>query len=269
VNALSEWLIAEVRRDGKVHRQEFARGVRDRCGDRRLRHRTPAPPSPSSQTPRFSKSSSTPRRRWCSDSARRAFLNPRPEDRPDRRARGRGALRASTTRAASRISSTSINEAKEPVHKHIVYYEGGDERGTVEVAMQWNNSYVESVFSFANNINTHEGGAHLTRLQERADRDPEQSTRARRACSRRRRATSKVRDMREGLAAVISVKLRDSAVRGADEDQARQPLVEGMVKQTVNQKLAEFLEENPTDARQIVQKTHLGLTRTPGCPQGA
>ena len=55
-----------------------------------------------------------------------------------------------------------INEAKEPVHKHIVYYEGGDERGTVEVAMQWNNSYVESVFSFANNINTHEGGAHLT-----------------------------------------------------------------------------------------------------------
>jgi len=163
VNALSEWLIAEV----AARRQGSPPGVRswrpdDRMWRSSVRPRTPAPPSPSSQTPRFSKSSSTPRRRWCSDSARRPSLTRDLKivliDEP----RGKRRATSSTTRAASRICVNFINEAKEPVHKHIVYYEGGDERGTVEVAMQWNNSYVESVFSFANNINTHEGGAHLT-----------------------------------------------------------------------------------------------------------
>src|SRR5207248_11476710 len=55
-----------------------------------------------------------------------------------------------------------VNKAKDPVHTGIVYFEGDNEQGAVEVAMQWNSSYVESVFSFANNINTTEGGAHLS-----------------------------------------------------------------------------------------------------------
>ncbi|MGF7473717.1 DNA topoisomerase IV subunit B, partial [Salmonella enterica subsp. enterica serovar Minnesota] len=55
-----------------------------------------------------------------------------------------------------------INSAKEPIHKRIVFFEGEMENGAVEVSMQWNGSYVESVFSFANNINTTEGGAHLS-----------------------------------------------------------------------------------------------------------
>ena len=54
-----------------------------------------------------------------------------------------------------------MNDAKDPIHKHIVYFEGESEHGYVEVAMQWNTSYHDSVFSFANNINTHEGGTHL------------------------------------------------------------------------------------------------------------
>ena len=59
------------------------------------------------------------------------------------------------------------NEAKDPIHKHIVYFEGDNEQGQVEVAMQWNNSYQESVFSFANSINTHEGGSHLSGFEAR------------------------------------------------------------------------------------------------------
>ena len=55
-----------------------------------------------------------------------------------------------------------VNATKDPIHKHIVYFEGESEQGAVEVAMQWNTSYQESVFSFANNINTHEGGTHLS-----------------------------------------------------------------------------------------------------------
>ena len=54
-----------------------------------------------------------------------------------------------------------VNESKDAVHQHIVYFEGENDDGYVEVAMQWNTSYPESVFSFANNINTHEGGTHL------------------------------------------------------------------------------------------------------------
>ena len=63
-----------------------------------------------------------------------------------------------------------VNESKDPVHKHIVYFESETDDGHVEVAMQWNASYVESVFSFANNINTHEGGTHLHGLQARRSR---------------------------------------------------------------------------------------------------
>src|SRR5262249_3841241 len=55
-----------------------------------------------------------------------------------------------------------INEQKDAIHKHIVYFEGETDQGSVEVAMQWNNSYQESVFTFANNINTVEGGSHLS-----------------------------------------------------------------------------------------------------------
>ena len=76
--------------------------------------------------------------------------------------RAGGDSTSSTTRAGSRTSSPTSNEAKDPIHKHIVYFEGDNEQGQVEVAMQWNNSYQESVFSFANNINTHEGGSHLS-----------------------------------------------------------------------------------------------------------
>ena len=60
-----------------------------------------------------------------------------------------------------------VNAAKDPIHKSIVYFEGENEEGAVEVAMQWNGSYQESVYTFANNINTHEGGAHLSGLQRR------------------------------------------------------------------------------------------------------
>ena len=67
-----------------------------------------------------------------------------------------------------------INEAKDPIHKHIVYFEGAARAGQVEVAMQWNTKYVESVFSFANNINTHEGGSHLSGFKRSADTDAEQ-----------------------------------------------------------------------------------------------
>ena len=75
-----------------------------------------------------------------------------------------------------------MNESKDPIHKHIVYFEGETEQGQVEVAMQWNAKYVESVFSFANNINTHEGGTHLSGLQRRAHAHDQRVRAATRRC---------------------------------------------------------------------------------------
>ena len=134
--------------------------------------------------------------------------------------------------------------------------------------MQWNTSYVESVFSFANNINTHEGGTHLSGF--RAALTGTLNSYARdKGLLKEKEDNLEGEDVREGLAAVISVKLRNPQFEGQTKTKLGNPWVEGLVKQTVNQKLAEFLEENPTDARQIITKAIAGRTRAPGGAQGA
>ena len=146
-----------------------------------------------------------------------------------------------------------INEAKDPVHKHVVYFSGENDRGHVEVAMQWNTKYVESVFSFANNINTHEGGSHLSGFNAALTRTLNKYGREK-GFLKEKDENLEGEDVREGLAAVISMKLQEPQFEGQTKTKLGNPWVRGMVEQTVNQKLAEFLEENPTDAKQIIQK---------------
>ena len=146
-----------------------------------------------------------------------------------------------------------INETKDAVHRHIVYFEGESEQGAVEVAMQWNTSYVESVFSFANNINTHEGGTHLSGFKAALTGTLNRYARDK-GLLKEKEDNLEGEDVREGLGAVISIKLRDPQFEGQTKTKLGNPWVKGLVEQTVNAKLAEFLEENPTDARQIVQK---------------
>ena len=117
--------------------------------------------------------------------------------------------------------------------------------------MQWNSSYQESVFSFANNINTHEGGTHmqgfrsaLTRTINRYARD--------KGLLKEKEDNLEGEDVREGLAAVISVKLQNPQFEGQTKTKLGNPGVAGLVESTVNARLAEFLEENPHDAKQIV-----------------
>ncbi len=146
-----------------------------------------------------------------------------------------------------------VNEAKEAVHKRVVYFEAESDQGTVEVAMQWNASYVESVFSFANNINTHEGGTHLSGFKAALTGTLNRYAREK-GLLKEKEENLEGEDVREGLAAVISVKLRDPQFEGQTKTKLGNPGMRGLVEQTVNQKLSEFLEENPTDARQIIQK---------------
>jgi len=146
-----------------------------------------------------------------------------------------------------------INEAKDPVHKHIVYFEGASDEGQIEVAMQWNTKYVESVFAFANNINTHEGGSHLSGFNSALTRTLNKYARDK-ALLKEKDDNLEGEDVREGLAAVISVKLQNPQFEGQTKTKLGNPWVRGFVEQTVNARLAEFLEENPTDAKQIIMK---------------
>src|SRR5215217_9753331 len=146
-----------------------------------------------------------------------------------------------------------LNENKDPLHKKTVFFEGETEDGMVEVAMQWNSSYQESVFTFANNINTHEGGSHLSGFRSALTRTLNAYAREKGLLKEKDENLSG-EDVREGLTAVISVKPSDPQFEGQTKTKLGNPPVEGLVKETVNRKLGEFLEENPGEARRILQK---------------
>jgi DNA gyrase subunit B len=252
VNALSEWLVADVERDGKVYRQEFARGVPQ--GDMKpagISNETGTtisflPDAEIFEELEFSADTLLQRFRetaFLTRGLRIVFT--------DERAGGERA--EFHYEGGIKDFVGYVNESKDPVHKHVAYFEGESDAGYVEVAMQWNTSYQESVFSFANNINTIEGGTHtqgfrsaLTRTLNKYARD--------KGLLKEKEDNLEGEDVREGLAAVISVKLQNPQFEGQTKSKLGNPPVAGLVESTVNTKLSEFLEENPTDARQIVNK---------------
>ena len=118
--------------------------------------------------------------------------------------------------------------------------------------MQWNSSYQESVFTFANNINTVEGGSHLSGFRSALTRTL--NAKAQDLKLLKKEESLDGEDVREGLAAVVSVKLRNPQFEGQTKTKLGNPGVEGLVQTTVNSSLSRFLEENPQDARAIVNK---------------
>jgi DNA gyrase subunit B len=119
--------------------------------------------------------------------------------------------------------------------------------------MQWNNSYQESVFTFANNINTIEGGSHLSGFRSALTRTLNDKAQELKLLKKDEKLEGE--DVREGLAAVVSVKLRNPQFEGQTKTKLGNPGIEGLVQTTVNSNLARFLEENPQDARAIVNKS--------------
>ncbi len=254
VNALSEWLVAEVHRDGKVYRQEFARGVPttdmtvNGKGEKADTGTTISflPDADVFEELELSTETLVQRLRETAFLTRGLLIvlvdEREGEERHEFHYEG-----------GIRDFVAFVNEAKDAVHKRVVYFEGESEQGAIEVAMQWNTSYVESVFSFANNINTHEGGSHLSGFKAALTGTLNRYARDK-GLLKEKEDNLEGEDVREGLAAVLSVKLRDPQFEGQTKTKLGNPGMKGLVEQTVNQKLAEFLEENPTDARQIIQK---------------
>jgi len=146
-----------------------------------------------------------------------------------------------------------LNENKDTLQRKTIFFEGEEDEGQVEVAMQWNTSYQESIFSFANNINTHEGGSHLSGFRSALTRTLNAYARGK-GLLKEKDDNLGGEDVREGLTAVISVKLHDPQFEGQTKTKLGNPPVRGFVEETVNRKLAEFLEENPADARRIITK---------------
>ncbi len=142
---------------------------------------------------------------------------------------------------------------KDAVQKNVIYLEDSGEVGEVEVAMQWNNSYQESLLSFANNINTHEGGAHLSGFRSALTRTINAYAKEK-GLLKEKDGNLQGEDIREGLTAIISVKIPDPQFEGQTKTKLGNPPVEGFVQQAVNRGLAEFLEENPQDAKQVINK---------------
>ena len=147
-----------------------------------------------------------------------------------------------------------INESKDVLHKKTVYFEGEGDEGQVEIAMQWNTGYQESIFSFANNINTHEGGSHLSGFRSALTRTLNAYAREK-GLLKEKDPNLSGDDVREGLTAVISVKLADPQFEGQTKTKLGNPPVEGFVQAIVNRRLSEFLEENPSESRRMVMKS--------------
>ncbi len=254
VNALSERLIAEVRRDGKIYRQEFERGVpladvevvgKADKGDTGTKIHF-LPDGEIFEEIDFSIQTLVTRMRetaFLTRGLRIVLIDEREgEDRHEFYAEG-----------GIKDFVAYVNDAKDSVHKHIVYFESENDDGAVEIAMQWNSSYVDSVYSFANNINTHEGGTHLSGFRAALTGTLNRYARDK-GLLKEKEDNLEGEDVREGLAAVISVKLRNPQFEGQTKTKLGNPPIESLVKTAVNQKLAEFMEENPQDARQIIMK---------------
>jgi DNA gyrase subunit B len=147
-----------------------------------------------------------------------------------------------------------LNANKDVLNKQPIFFEGEKADGEVEVAMQWNASYQESIFSFANNINTHEGGTHLSGFRAALTRTLNAYARSK-GMLKEKDDNLAGEDVREGMTAVISVKLHDPQFEGQTKTKLGNPPIRSLVEETVNRKLAEFLEENPPEARRIISKT--------------
>jgi DNA gyrase subunit B len=146
-----------------------------------------------------------------------------------------------------------VNAGKDAVHKDVIFFENETDEGQVEVAMQWNQSFVESTFSFANNINTHEGGTHLSGFKSALTRTLNDYARNKGLLKEKEEPLTGD-DCREGLAAIVSVKLREPQFEGQTKTKLGNPSVRGLVETTCNARLSEFLEEHPNEGKAIVNK---------------
>ncbi len=141
---------------------------------------------------------------------------------------------------------------KQPLHDKPIYFEATRDNVVVEIALQYHDGYNETVFSFANNINTHEGGSHLSGFRGALTRTINNSVADK--APKNQKISLSGEDVREGLIGVISVKVQDPQFEGQTKTKLGNSEVRGIVEGLTNEKLTEFFEENPSVIRAIIDK---------------
>jgi DNA gyrase subunit B len=252
VNALSESLTTEVHRDGGVWVQRFAAGEPlgevERVGDATDTGTTHTflPDPDVFEEPDFDFETLAQRLRET------AFLTKGLVVRlVDRRGEGREV--EYQYEGGIRDFVSHLNATRDPLHRDVVSLEVDGEEGQLEVALQWTAAYSEAVYTFANNINTHEGGTHLTGFRTALTRTLNDYARAK-GLLKEKDDNLEGPDTREGLTAIISLKLREPQFEGQTKTKLGNSEITGFVNAAVTKGLTDYLEEHPAEARTICGK---------------
>ena len=258
VNALSEWLRVAVRRDGKVHEMAFARG--DKTQELTVTGTTTEGGTTVSFKPdgqifeetTYSFDTLSNRLREL------AFLNKGvhitlTDERP---ATDGGEVRRDEYHyeGGLRAFVEHLRGTRKPLHQSVIYIEAARPEAEIEIALQYDDGYNENTFTFVNNINTHEGGTHLTGFKAALTRSINDYARKTGLFKKGGLDALSGDDVREGLTAVISVKVREPQFEGQTKTKLGNSEVKGAVETVVNQKLSEFLDETPGVGRAIIEK---------------
>jgi DNA gyrase subunit B len=255
VNALSSRLEAEVRTDGFVYTQEFTDGnpvtKEPKKGKPAKKTGTTIRFWPSAAT--FTETTEFDRDIVASRLRETAFLN-------------RGLEIVFTDQRGDEVRTETfhykgglvdfvnhLNSKREPLHAHIIGLADETEDAELEVAMQWTTSYTDTVLSFANNINTHEGGTHEEGFRKALTKAINDFARSKNLLKEKDENLTG-EDVREGLTAVISVRVREPQFEGQTKTKLGNTEIRSYVEKALNRKLPEWLEKYSPEARRIVEK---------------
>jgi DNA gyrase subunit B len=255
VNALSEWLEVEVSREGKKYFQRYSRGKPETgvqeigASETTGTKTTFKPDTKIFETTDFNYDILSSRLRELAFLNRGLTISLTDLRTPD------GQADTFTYNGGIVEFVEYLNKKKQPLHDKPIYFERQRDDMVVEIAMQYTNSYAENVYSFANNINTHEGGTHIIGFKTALTRVANDYVKANKLSKEDIKLTGD--DVREGLTAIISVKLLEPQFEGQTKTKLGNSDVKGIVDSLVTDGLAEYFEENPKVANVILEKALL------------
>ncbi len=262
VNALSTRLLAEVRRDGKVHQQEYKDGGSPQ-GDIAVVGDTKSTgtsitfwPDPTIfETIEFDAQTILTRIRqqaYLTKGVEISFEDKRTKLYEEKLPKGSTYKYRFYFEGGVQSYVSHLNHNKEPL-TDVIYIEKQTDECLIEIAFQYTNAFSENIITFANNIHTLEGGMHLTGMRTSLTRTINSYARDK-GFLKEKDDNMTNEDVREGLTAVISVKLAEPQFEGQTKSKLGNPEVRGAVEKTFNEKFAEYLEENPNDGKAIIGK---------------
>lgn len=255
VNALSEWVEVEVNREGKKYLQRYIRGKPEAdvqeigTSDTRGTKTTFKPDTKIFETTNFDYDILSNRLRELAFLNRGLTISIKDLRNPE----GQAEVFAYQGGIVEFVEY--LNKKKQPLHEKPIYFERQRDDMVVEISMQYTTSYTENVYSFANNINTPEGGTHIIGFKTALTRVANDYIKANKLTKEEAKLTGD--DVREGLTAIISVKLMEPQFEGQTKTRLGNSDVKGIVDSLVTDGLAEYFEENPKVANIILEKALL------------